>query len=53
MVSGQETIFCWVPVPELTMVVTSIAFFSTLPTNNPHKHMLLVSTHPHTMKEEW
>ncbi len=29
MVSGQETVFCWVPVPYLTMVVTSVAFFLT------------------------
>ncbi len=27
MVSGQETVFCWVPVPYLTMVVSSVAFF--------------------------
>jgi hypothetical protein len=33
--SGQETVFCWVPVPYLTMVVNSVAlffFFSYLPT---------------------
>jgi hypothetical protein len=35
MVSGQETVFCPVPVPKLTMVVSSVAFFAYLPTNNP------------------
>jgi len=30
MVSGQETIFCWVPVPYLTSVVHSVAFFFPL-----------------------
>jgi len=36
MVSGQETVFCWVPVPQLTMVVSSVAFFlSYLFINNP------------------
>jgi hypothetical protein len=29
MVSGQETVFCPVPVRQLTMVVSSIAFFPT------------------------
>jgi hypothetical protein len=27
MVSGLETVFCWVPGPEVTMVVSSVAFF--------------------------
>jgi hypothetical protein len=27
MVSGQETLFCWVSVPLLTMVVNSVASF--------------------------
>ncbi len=27
MVSDKETVFCWVPVPLLTMVVSSVAFF--------------------------
>jgi hypothetical protein len=27
MVNSQETIFCWVPVPELTMVVSSVATY--------------------------
>jgi hypothetical protein len=35
MVRGQETVFCWVPVPQLTMVVSSVAFLFYLPTNNP------------------
>jgi hypothetical protein len=30
MVSGQETVFCWVPVPWLTMVASSVGFFSYL-----------------------
>jgi hypothetical protein len=30
MVSGQETVFCWVAVPWLTMVASSVAFFSYL-----------------------
>jgi hypothetical protein len=28
MVSDSETVFCWVPVPLLTMMVSSVAFFS-------------------------
>jgi hypothetical protein len=35
MVSGQETVFCCVPVPSLTMVVSSVVLFYYLPTNNP------------------
>ncbi len=35
MVGGQGTVFCWVPVPQLTMVVSSVAFLFYLPTNNP------------------
>ncbi len=31
MVSGLETVFCWVHVPWLTMVVISLAFFTTYP----------------------
>jgi hypothetical protein len=31
MVSGQETVFCWVSVPKLTMVVTSVAFLTRVP----------------------
>jgi len=27
MISGQETVFCWVPVPYLTMVVSLVAFY--------------------------
>ncbi len=29
MLSGEETIFCWIPVANLTMVATSLAFFTT------------------------
>jgi hypothetical protein len=29
MVSGQETVFCWVPIPNLNMVVSSALFFTT------------------------
>jgi hypothetical protein len=29
MVSGQETAFCWIPAPLLTMVVSSVASFTT------------------------
>jgi hypothetical protein len=28
MISGQETVFCWVPVPYLTMVVNSAALMT-------------------------
>ncbi len=37
MVSDKETVFCWVPVPLLTMVLTSVALFlfHCLSTNNP------------------
>jgi hypothetical protein len=34
MVTGQESAFCWVPAQKLTMVVSSVAFFYYLPTNN-------------------
>jgi hypothetical protein len=27
MVSDMETVFCWVPVPWLTMVVSSVVFY--------------------------
>jgi len=29
MVSGQEIVFCWFPVAELTMVVSSMLFLTT------------------------
>jgi len=29
MICDQETVFCWVPVPLLTMVVSSVALFTT------------------------
>jgi hypothetical protein len=32
MISGQETVFCWVSVPKLTMVVSSVAFFKKIST---------------------
>jgi hypothetical protein len=35
MVGGQETVFCWVPVPQLPMVVSLVALLFYLPTNNP------------------
>ncbi len=35
MISGQETVFCWVPVPYLTLVVSLVAFIFYLTTNNP------------------
>jgi hypothetical protein len=35
MVGGHRTVLCWVPVPQLTMVVSSVAFLFYLPTNNP------------------
>jgi len=35
MVSSRETVFGWAPVPSLTMVVSSVAVFTNLPTNNP------------------
>jgi hypothetical protein len=34
MVSGHKTVFCWVPVPKLITVVSSVAFFLYLFTNN-------------------
>jgi hypothetical protein len=41
MVSGQETVFCWVSV-QLTMVVTLVAFFlNYLFTNKPTSRLLL------------
>jgi hypothetical protein len=42
MVSGQETVFCWVPVPELTMVLSSVALFFSLPTYQQPTSRLLV-----------
>jgi hypothetical protein len=30
MVSGDEAVFCWVPVPYLTMVIRSVAFYMTI-----------------------
>jgi hypothetical protein len=33
MVSGQKTVFCWVPVPLLTMVINSVAFHPQLRDN--------------------
>jgi hypothetical protein len=48
MTSDQETIFCWVSVPKLTMVVTTVCFFffptylpTYLPTNNPQASCLV------------
>jgi len=36
MESEQETVFCWVPVPWVTIVACSVAFFfNHLFTNNP------------------
>jgi hypothetical protein len=36
MVSDKETVLCWVSIPLLTMVVSSVVFsFHSLPTNNP------------------
>ncbi len=35
MVSGQETVFCWVPVVQITMGVSSVLSFHYLPTNKP------------------
>ncbi len=35
MINDQGTVFCSVSVPQLTMVVTSVACFNYLPTNNP------------------
>jgi len=29
MVSGQETVFCWVPVPWLTMAAGQLLFLAT------------------------
>ncbi len=29
MICDQEPVFCWVPVPQLTMVVSSVALFTT------------------------
>jgi hypothetical protein len=29
MICDQETVFCWVPVPYLTMVVSSLGLFTT------------------------
>jgi hypothetical protein len=29
MIIGQGTVFCWVPVPYLTMMVSSVGFFFT------------------------
>jgi hypothetical protein len=34
MVVSEETVFSWVPVPKLTMIMVSSVAFS-LPTNNP------------------
>ncbi len=34
MLSRQETIFCWIPVAKLTIVATSLAFFTTSLINN-------------------
>jgi hypothetical protein len=41
MISDQETVFCWVPVPYLTMVVSSVAFY-LLPTYKQPTSRLLV-----------
>jgi hypothetical protein len=30
-----KTVFCWVPVPHVTMVVNLSCFFNHLPTKNP------------------
>jgi hypothetical protein len=44
MASGQETVFCWVPLPTLITVVTSIASFATYLLATEHKASgLLVS----------
>jgi len=40
MVTGQETIVCWVPVPYLTMVITSIAFFFSTYLLTTHKQVV-------------
>jgi hypothetical protein len=32
MICEQETVLCWVPVPYLTMVVSSVGFIYYLPT---------------------
>ncbi len=42
MVSDNETVFCWVSVPLLTMVVSSVAFFFPLPTDYTPTSRLLV-----------
>jgi hypothetical protein len=34
MVHDQQTVFCWAPIPYLIMVVSSVAFFYYLATNN-------------------
>jgi hypothetical protein len=31
--NGQDTVFCWVPVAQLTMVVNSVPYFYYLSTN--------------------
>ncbi len=39
---GKWSVFCWIPVPLLTTVVSLVAFFSYLPTNNSPASGLLV-----------
>ncbi len=41
MVSGQETVFHWVSVPQLSMVVSSVAFF--FPTSLLTTHLWFIS----------
>ncbi len=43
MVGGQEIVFWWVPVPQLTMVVSSVAFLFYLRNNNPQASSLVGS----------
>jgi hypothetical protein len=40
MVNGQETVFCWVSVPELTRVVSSVACFYYLATTHQQRNNL-------------
>jgi hypothetical protein len=41
MVKGQETVFCWVLVPQLAMVVSSVAFSHYLFTKQPTSRLLV------------
>ncbi len=37
-INGLESVFCCVPVHQLTILVSSVAFFYYLPTNNPQSY---------------